>query len=301
MPPAVSSAPPKSGLRASRQRQHPASFDFEIAPCANCNACFGALIEKGKDRVERQFISGRESFAVTDFERFRAENPSTASGESFDVFFSGAPFRSAAIIPLETGTGHRSHLILKCLSSGRFDWVETAGIEGAVNTLGLVLASHGAHAALAERLKELTCIYRINQIAWDMQRSVDDILAEMAGVLPPAMQYPEAAEGMVSLDSRVFKTPGFDAKHSVIGQVLWVARGNPRPRGGLLHRKETQTGRGAVSHGGTEPYKRCGGGNRAHHRAQNRAGNSRKSWRSSCATRIALQPSANSRPAWRTN
>lgn len=69
--------------------------------------------------------------------------------------------------------------------------------------------SSATQAALHERVKELTCLYGIAQIAAKPQVSLEEILRGIVGLLPPAWQYPEIAFARIVLDGRSYSTPGF--------------------------------------------------------------------------------------------
>lgn len=64
-------------------------------------------------------------------------------------------------------------------------------------------------AALRERVKELSCLYGIAQIAGKPGVSLEEILQQIVELLPPAWQYPDIMEGRVILDGKVFATAGF--------------------------------------------------------------------------------------------
>jgi len=68
---------------------------------------------------------------------------------------------------------------------------------------------HSAKAALAERVKELTCLYGIAQIAGEPGISLEEIIQRIVELLPPAWQYPEIACARITLDGTSYTTPGF--------------------------------------------------------------------------------------------
>ena len=57
-------------------------------------------------------------------------------------------------------------------------------------------------AALLERVKELSCLYAIAQIAQRCEGSLDLILQEVAGAIRNAWQYPEIASARIVLDGK---------------------------------------------------------------------------------------------------
>ena len=69
--------------------------------------------------------------------------------------------------------------------------------------------SHTDKAALAERVKELTCLYGIAQIAGEPGTSLETVLQRIVECLPPAWQYPEVAVARITLDGVAYTTPGF--------------------------------------------------------------------------------------------
>jgi len=64
-------------------------------------------------------------------------------------------------------------------------------------------------ARLSERVKELTCLYGIAQIASNPDLPIERKLAGIARILPAAWQYPRRACARILLDGRDFQSPGF--------------------------------------------------------------------------------------------
>ncbi|MHC4542958.1 MAG: sensor histidine kinase [Planctomycetota bacterium] len=73
--------------------------------------------------------------------------------------------------------------------------------------------SHSAQAALIERVKELTCLYGIAQIAGQPDISLEEIIQGIVELLPPAWQYPETAFARIILDGISYTTEGFRECH----------------------------------------------------------------------------------------
>ena len=63
--------------------------------------------------------------------------------------------------------------------------------------------------ALRERVKELTCLYGIAQIAERPGISLEEVLRGIVELLPPAWQYPEIAFAGIVLDGRSYETAAF--------------------------------------------------------------------------------------------
>jgi len=69
--------------------------------------------------------------------------------------------------------------------------------------------SYSAKAALTERVKELTCLYGIAQIAGQPGISLEETIQGIVELLPPAWQYPDTAFARIVLDRISYTTKGF--------------------------------------------------------------------------------------------
>ncbi|MEQ8216515.1 MAG: LuxR family transcriptional regulator, partial [Smithellaceae bacterium] len=61
---------------------------------------------------------------------------------------------------------------------------------------------------LRERVKELTCLYGIAQIASNPDLSLENKLADIVCLLPAAWQYSGRACARIVIDGKIFPTPG---------------------------------------------------------------------------------------------
>jgi signal transduction histidine kinase len=87
-------------------------------------------------------------------------------------------------------------------------------LERVAILLGVTLANHRAHAALVERVKELTCLHGIARAIGQSKAEVPSILQEVVALLPPAWQHPETARARIVLDGTAYATPGFEHTRS---------------------------------------------------------------------------------------
>jgi signal transduction histidine kinase len=69
--------------------------------------------------------------------------------------------------------------------------------------------SQSEKVALRERIKELTCLYDIAQIASQPDKSLEEIIQGIVELLPPAWQYPQIAFARIILDGTSYTTQGF--------------------------------------------------------------------------------------------
>jgi len=68
---------------------------------------------------------------------------------------------------------------------------------------------HSSGQALRERVKELTCLYSLAQLAERPGMTLAEILQGTVELLPPAWQYPQIAAGRIALDGRSYVTANF--------------------------------------------------------------------------------------------
>jgi two-component system NtrC family sensor kinase len=71
--------------------------------------------------------------------------------------------------------------------------------------------SQSEKVALRERVKELTCLYGISQIARQPDKPLAEILQSVVKLLPSAWQYPEIASARLNLDGVCYATGDFSA------------------------------------------------------------------------------------------
>jgi signal transduction histidine kinase len=118
---------------------------------------------------------------------------------------------SLALIPFVIGDRNVGLLRMECERHGLFSPKTIRFYEGVGQTLGMAMANRRAHAALNERVKELTCLYGIANAARQLDRSVQSILEEIAALLPPAWQYPDVAVSRVVFDGKEYGSTDFEA------------------------------------------------------------------------------------------
>jgi two-component system, NtrC family, sensor kinase len=123
----------------------------------------------------------------------------------------GGHYRSIAIIRFLVDDGTIGLLHLKSEQADYFRRDDIEFYEGVAQTLGLAVADRRAERALRERVKELTCLYGIAQIAEELETPLEEILQRIVKLLPHAWQYPEIAAAEIALDERLFNSPGFQA------------------------------------------------------------------------------------------
>ncbi len=114
-----------------------------------------------------------------------------------------------ALLPIEIGGERIGLLGLESTRPGLASLQSVASLERLGQILGSALVSQRAHAALNERVKELTCLYSIAQLADRPDVPLDRAASGIVGLLPPAWQYPEIARARIVLDGKQYLTPDF--------------------------------------------------------------------------------------------
>ena len=82
-------------------------------------------------------------------------------------------------------------------------------LEDLSRSLGLALSHNQAQFELRERVKELTCMYNIANLAARSNRKIGGLLDSIVALLPPAWLYPEITEACITLEGERHCTSGF--------------------------------------------------------------------------------------------
>lgn len=84
-----------------------------------------------------------------------------------------------------------------------------ARLERLARLLGMALIHNLSRFELRERIKELTCMYRIAGLAVEHAGDEERFLQHTVALLPEAYQYPDIASARIVLGERVFRTGSF--------------------------------------------------------------------------------------------
>ena len=88
--------------------------------------------------------------------------------------------------------------------------------------------------ALRERIKELTCLYGIAQIAAQLDLSIDKILQNIVNLLPSAWLYPDIAAASIFLDGHSYTTLRFNEGIDKISSDI-IINGEKRGMVAIVH------------------------------------------------------------------
>ena len=89
------------------------------------------------------------------------------------------------------------------------DYISRDFLNRLASIVGLSLSHNLSRFELRERVKELTCMYNIANLAVSSDQLNDPFLQQVAELLPPAYLYPEITEARIVFDEKNYQTPGF--------------------------------------------------------------------------------------------
>jgi signal transduction histidine kinase len=115
-------------------------------------------------------------------------------------------YESLAIVPLIVGDETIGLWELKSRKRHFYNEDKVILLENFAQILAISIINQRAQADLLERVKELSCLYSIAQIAEGQERTIEEILQRISDLIPPAWQYPEICVGMIKLDGTVYTT-----------------------------------------------------------------------------------------------
>ncbi|MBN1908803.1 MAG: hypothetical protein JW818_03610 [Pirellulales bacterium] len=123
-------------------------------------------------------------------------------------------YASLVAIPLIGANETIGLVMLKSRERHCFNAQEIELYENVIQTAGLAVVNQLAQASLRERIKELTCLYSLAQLAEYPNIQLEDLLQGIVELLPAAWQYPAITAARITLHGRSYTT----ANHREEGQ-----------------------------------------------------------------------------------
>jgi two-component system NtrC family sensor kinase len=163
------------------------------------------------------FLTGNRSFWTGDTWQPLVLQPEVERGSTQERLCVGGHYRSLVVARFVVDDQTVGLLHVKNEARDSFSRPEVEFCEEVAQALGLAVADRRAQAALRERIKELTCLYGIAQVAEQPDLPLDAMLQRIVELLPPGWHYPENAAARIILDGRSFTTSGF--RHSTHQQT----------------------------------------------------------------------------------
>ncbi len=114
--------------------------------------------------------------------------------------------KSIAVLPFAIDETNSGLLLLTSRQTGLFAEQQVERLEQTAQTLGLAIADRRAQAALRERVKELTCLYGIAQLNARSDLTINEFIAAVAELLPPALQHPGQASVKITFAGQTYRS-----------------------------------------------------------------------------------------------
>ncbi|HOE28040.1 MAG TPA: ATP-binding protein [bacterium] len=160
--------------------------------------------------------------------------------------------RSLAVLPMRVDRDRGGVLVLGSRETWHFG-PETMGcLEEAAAVIGAALAHREARRDLRERVKEMTCLYGMAQVAANPQVSSEEFLEKCIELLPAAFRHPLAARARITFDGRTAGAAGFPERGARLAapirfggrqrglvEVAYAEDLPPRDLGPFLREEET--------------------------------------------------------------
>lgn len=182
-----------------------------------------------KSRIQAEKRSGRSPQRLFMF----PDGPGTRAGG-----LGHQPIRQAFLM-IPTGRSASGVVALSFAHGRTADEHASELLERLAAVVGRSLSHNLSRFELRERVKELTCMYNIANLAVTSNQHMDPFLQQAAELLPPAYLYPEITSARIVLDGKTYATAGFaESPRSQRADVLvgGLARGvvevvyrEPRP------------------------------------------------------------------------
>ncbi|MBW6516517.1 MAG: hypothetical protein K0B81_07895 [Candidatus Cloacimonetes bacterium] len=118
-------------------------------------------------------------------------------------------FQSYYIIPFLIDAKNFAILVMRAFKRNAFDRPNINFFSKLIQVLSEGFSHQYAQDALKERVKELLCLYQITQIANKPNLTINQVLQQIADILPSAMQYPEIAFARIYVDDEYYKSKNF--------------------------------------------------------------------------------------------
>ena len=122
---------------------------------------------------------------------------------------SGFPAVSHVFLLIPDGSPDNGVLAMSFGRCRTADHVSKDFLNRLASVIGLTLSHNLSRFQLRERVKELTCMYSIANLAVSSGQSVDGFLQQVAELLPPAYLYPEITEARITFENHSYRTAGF--------------------------------------------------------------------------------------------
>jgi signal transduction histidine kinase len=133
----------------------------------------------------------------------------------------GGNYRSLIFVSFDVGSRDKGLMLLKFRNTIPYNASRSEHYHTFSQTFGVAVAERRAQYALHERIKEMTCLYNLSELAQSSWVELDDMIQSIVDMLPPAWQYPEMASARIIFDDKIYKSANFrESKRRLIADII---------------------------------------------------------------------------------
>lgn len=162
----------------------------ELAGLETCTTAGGSIFcnspEDVSDELRDAVLSMGNSFIILDQNEF-----------------------TLSVLPVVFGNSILGTILFYSKKKIVFDEKQLKLMEEVAGNVGISVINQRTQSALQERVKELTCLYRITQVAEPERKTLRGILQSVVDTLPPAWQYPEITNARISYEGQVYLSKNY--------------------------------------------------------------------------------------------
>ena len=134
---------------------------------------------------------------------------------------SNGEYLSLACFPSAVGDDDTGLMVIKNKHRDFFREETLDLCKNLAQILAIAVTFQRVRLAQKERVKELTCLYKISKASSQPGDGIDDIMQRIVDCLPPAWQYPELTWARIVLDGKTYSTKdNGENRHSIRTDVL---------------------------------------------------------------------------------
>ncbi|MEE8639736.1 MAG: ATP-binding protein [bacterium] len=198
--------------------------DGKVLPCADDDTPTERLC---RDVLRGGFEAGQPCFTEKGTFWTGGAAETSVKGSSAGGEASAAPYpvsgdyESLIVAPFAVGEEDVGLLLFKSRQENFFGRAGAEFFEGVAQNVGVAIADRRTRWKLGERVKEMTCLYGIAEVASRPGISAGEVFREIVRLLPPAMQYPDITVGKIVIDGVVYATEeGEDAPYKLSADIV---------------------------------------------------------------------------------
>lgn len=167
----------------------------------------------GSINASLSFVTERGGFWIQDIDT-QISDQEILKQLNISGYLKKGDFRSLLVIPFFMENERIGLMELKSHNEDFLSDTEINSIETFIHTLGMTFLNQYTQAALQERVKEISCLYNMSQIADKPYVSLVDLIYSIMDLLPPAWQYPEITQTRIIFDGIDYSLPDFNTEAS---------------------------------------------------------------------------------------